>query len=61
MKNWVIRGLLWGIIMLLGTTFLFPWFDNEPIKWSMIWFRALMYITMGLALFLGLDKLNKSK
>lgn len=61
MKNWVIRGLFWGIAMLLITTFLNPWLDNEPIQWSIIWFRALMFIPMGLALFLGLHKLNKSK
>lgn len=61
MKNWILRGLFWGIGMVLLTTFFFPWLDDEPIRWSRIWIRALLHIPMGLALFWGLARLQKDK
>lgn len=61
MKTWVIRGLFWGIAMVILTTFLFPWLDNEPMQLSRIWVRALIFIPMGLAMFLGLDRMQKEK
>ncbi len=61
MKTWVIRGLFWGIAMVILTTFLFPWLDNEPMQLSRIWVRALIFIPMGLAMFFGLDRMQKEK
>ena len=61
MKNWVIRGLFYGIAMVIFTTFLCSWLDNEPMQLSRIWVRALIFIPMGLAMFFGLDRMQKEK
>lgn len=61
MKNWVIRGLFWGTFMLIFTGIVDPWIFDEPIQLSRLWIKALIFYPMGLALFLGLDKFQKTK
>ncbi len=61
MKNWVIRGLFWGVCMVIFTGIIDPWIFNEPLRLSRIWVRALIFIPMGLAMFFGLDRMQKEK
>ncbi|PWG06128.1 hypothetical protein [Polaribacter aquimarinus] len=48
MKKWVKVGLIWGIIMFVIMTFIFPYFDKEEITTKRILLGIIIWTIAGL-------------
>ncbi len=49
-KNWIKSGLVWGLIMFVIMTFVFPFiFDSQKISWRMIIINAVVWTISGLS------------
>jgi hypothetical protein len=62
MKQWVKIGLVWGTIMFLLMTFVFPYFREEEISLSKVVFSIILWSVMGLLFGYALrNRFNKLK
>lgn len=46
-KSWIQLGLIWGSIMFVIMTFVFPYFDGEPITFKSILLSLIIWTLAG--------------
>ena len=57
-NNWVRTGLVWGVLMYLLTTFLFPYLNGEEIETKEILLGFPLWVVAGLIFGFTLKKFN---
>mgnify|MGYP000403894076 CR=1 FL=1 len=62
MKPWVKKGLIWGSIMFVIMTFVFPYLQEQEITLSKVLFSVFLWSVMGLLFGYTLrNRINKVK
>ena len=62
MKPWAKKGLIWGSIMFVIMTFVFPYLQEQEITLSKVLFSVFLWSVMGLLFGYTLrNRMNKVK
>ena len=60
-KNWVLRGLLWGFFMFLALSLIFPLYEGEKISVLRIAWSLVFWLLIGLVYGYGTQQIDRRK
>jgi high-affinity Fe2+/Pb2+ permease len=61
MKNWIIFGLIWGVITALVRTLLIPYIEGRTLSWREYLIKIIISLVVGLILGYALERWNLIK